>query len=104
MRKNIFALLAALAVVGLVASFPVAAGEEGPVVSTFEVGGMTCGGCSAKIRLSVKNLEGVDDVEVSHDDNKATVTYDSGKLSADEIVKVIEKQGFTAKLEKTEKA
>ena len=37
-------------------------------------------------------------------ENQVQFAIASGKLSADKIVKVIEKQGFTAKLEKTEKA
>ena len=49
------------------------------VVSTFEVNGMTCGGCSSGLRLQVKKLEGVEDVKVSHEDSFASVTYDPGQ-------------------------
>ncbi len=56
------------------------------VVSTFEVNGMTCGGCSSGLRLQVKKLEGIEDIKVSPKD----------------ILKAIEKMGFEGKLQKTE--
>jgi Cu+-exporting ATPase len=63
---------------------------------------MTCGGCSGAVRLALKEMEGVTDVKVSHEDNIATVAYDPNKVTAKQIVKVIEKAGFKAKLEKTD--
>ncbi len=72
------------------------------VVSTFEVNGMTCGGCSSGLRLQVKKLEGVEDVKVSHEDSFASVTYDPDKVSPKDILKAIEKMGFEGKLQKTE--
>ncbi len=77
---------------------------DGAVVSTFEVSGMTCGGCSAGLRLNVKKLDGVSGVKVSHEDGMASITYDPELVTTKDIVKTIEKMGFTAKLEKTEKA
>ena len=74
------------------------------MVSTFEVNGMTCGGCSSGLRLNVKKLEGVEDVKVSHEENYAQVKYDPEKVSTDDILKVIEKMGFKGKLTKTEEA
>jgi copper chaperone CopZ len=50
----------------------------------------------------LKKLEGVEEVKVSHEDNFASVTYDPSKVSPKDIMKVIEKMGFEAKLEKTE--
>jgi len=72
------------------------------VVSTFEVTGMTCGGCSSGLRLQVKKIEGVEDVKVSHEENFASVTYDPDKVSTKDILKAIEKMGFKGKLTKTE--
>ena len=72
------------------------------VVSTFEVNGMTCGGCSSGLRLQVKKLEGIEDIKVSHEDGYATVTYDPDKVSPKDILKAIEKMGFEGKLQKTE--
>lgn len=72
------------------------------VVSTFEVTGMTCGGCSSGLRLQVKKLEGVEEVKVSHEDSFASVTYDPEKVSPEDILKAIEKMGFEGKLQTTE--
>jgi copper chaperone CopZ len=74
---------------------------ENAVVSTFEVNGMTCGGCSSGLRLQVKKLEGVEEVKVSHEENMASVTYDPEKVSTKDILKAIEKMGFEGKLKKT---
>lgn len=104
MKRKLFAMTAALAVIGLIGLAPVSAGETHATVSKFEVSGMTCGGCSAAVRLAVKKMDGVEDVEVSHDDNSATVKYDADKVTPEDIVKVIEKQGFKAKVTETKAA
>lgn len=44
---------------------------------TYEVTGMTCSGCEAKVRSSLLTVDHVTAVEVSKDDNSATVTMDS---------------------------
>ena len=104
MKSNLVKAFAVLALVALVApAAPAFAGEEGKVKSTFAIDGMTCGGCSAKIRLSVKDLDGVADIKVSHDDGMATVVYNAEKVSAEKIGETIEELGFKVKLEKTEK-
>ena len=77
-------------------------GTANAVVSTFEVSGMTCGGCSSGLRLEVKKIEGVEDVKVSHEESFAAVTYDPDKVSTKDILKAIEKMGFKGKLQKTE--
>jgi copper chaperone CopZ len=100
MKKTlaVISILALLLVGGAVAGEKKA--PEGQVTSTFEVGGMTCGGCASKIRLGVKELAGVSDVKVSHDENIAMVSYDPEKVNPDQIIKSIEKAGFQAKLKK----
>lgn len=109
MRSNRFAgFVAVLSICSLLllGSSSLLAGEKTAhaVLSTFEVTGMSCGGCSASVRLNVKKLDGVEGVKVSHEDGIAKVTYDPDKVTTDDIVKVIEKLGFKAKLEKTEEA
>ena len=108
MKKRAYATFACMALLLALAPTLTLAGEKeketGVVVSTFDVQGMTCGGCAAGLRLAVKQLDGVEDVKVAHDDNQATVTYDTAKVSADQIAETIEEQGYDCKLEKTEKA
>ncbi len=74
----------------------------GSVTSVFKVEGMTCGGCEAGVRISVKKLEGVEKVEVSHEEGLAKVTYDPEKVTVEKIKAAIEKLGYAAKFEKTE--
>ena len=112
MRNNRFATSVAILSIFslfLLGGASVVAGEKeaksaDAVVSTFEVSGMTCGGCSAGLRLNLKKLEGVELVKVSHEDGFAAVTYDPSKVTTKDIMKSIEKAGFTSKLEKTEEA
>ena len=105
-RKTWLALLAAVALIAF-AGTPVLSGEEfyeGSVTSVFEVDGMTCGGCEAGLRLTVKKLDGVEEVKPSHTDKNVEVTYDPEKVTTDKIQAAIEKLGYKAKLQKTEKA
>lgn len=81
------------------------AGDNPPaaeVTSTFKVEGMTCGGCEVGVRMNVKKLDGVADVEASYEEGQAEVTYDPDKVTPEEIVEAIEKLGYTAKLEESE--
>jgi copper chaperone CopZ len=79
-----------------------AATDEVPLVtSVFRVEGMTCGGCEASVKMTVKRLDGVREVEASHTEKRATVTYDAKKVSPEAIVAAIEKLGYTAELVET---
>ncbi len=44
---------------------------------TYQVTGMTCGNCEAKVKSALLKVEHITDVEVSKDENKATLTMDS---------------------------
>ena len=99
------AAVAGLALVGLAAwaafggngSSPSDA-ESTATTSTFHISGMTCGGCEVGVRRAVKKLEGVQEVEASHEEGTATVTYQAGEVTPDEIIEAIEGIGYTAEL------
>lgn len=76
--------------------------EEGnaTVTAVFEVEGMTCGGCEAAVKLSVKKLDGIKKVEASYKEGTAVVQFDPSQVSAEEIEKAIEKLGYSAELKK----
>ena len=61
------------------------------------VSGMTCGGSSSKVAGALKKLDGVSTQAVCHNSGKAMVTYDSKKVSKDEIVAAINAAGFKVK-------
>ena len=62
----------------------------------FQVGGMTCSACSSGIERNVSRLDGVNFVAVSLMDKSMTVDYDENLISAEKIVAVVEKLGYTA--------
>jgi copper chaperone CopZ len=43
---------------------------------TYQVSGMTCSSCEAKVKSAILMVENVTDVEVSKDENSATITMD----------------------------
>jgi copper ion binding protein len=78
------------------------AADEAPLVtSEFRVEGMTCGGCEASVKMTVGRLDGVRSVEASHEEKRATVTYDETRVTPETIVQAIEKLGYTAELVET---
>lgn len=61
-----------------------------------EVSGMTCEhACGGSIRMALKNTNAVDRVQFDFEEgrkvNTAIITFDKNKISADEIVAIIEK-------------
>jgi copper chaperone CopZ len=64
--------------------------------TTFKVTGMYCSACQTKIQHALQKTDGVRDANVDLDKGSATVTYDDAKVKADQIVKIIEKEGYKA--------
>ena len=63
--------------------------------SLIKIGGMTCASCSARIEKVLSRSEGVESIAVNLAAETANVEYDDS-LSIDEIIKRIEKIGYTA--------
>jgi len=59
-----------------------------------KVNGMTCTGCEQTIRKAVKELPGVTEANASYTDSLATISYDPGISTVDEISKKIEDVGY----------
>ena len=95
-------VVAVIALGGLGWSGSAVAGETATsTVSTFEVEGMTCGGCEAGVRTKVKKLEGVTSVEASYKEGTARVVYDPAKVTPQRIIAAIEELGYKAELRET---
>ncbi len=60
------------------------------------VNGMTCGMCENAVKAALLNCKGVKDAEVSHKEGKAIVKVEEGKTKTDELIKAVEKAGFSA--------
>jgi Cu+-exporting ATPase len=62
---------------------------------TIGVEGMTCAACSARVERSMNKQDGVYTATVNLLANKATILFDSESISQAEMMKVIEKTGYT---------
>ncbi|MFN3531801.1 MAG: heavy-metal-associated domain-containing protein [Candidatus Brocadia sp.] len=61
-----------------------------------KVNGMTCGACSKSVKSALLRVTGVKDAVVSHEEGKAVVIIEKGTAKTDELIKAIEKAGFSA--------
>lgn len=64
----------------------------------FKVTGMYCDACQTKIQHALSKTDGVKSATVDLNSGSATVTYDDAKVKPDQIIKVIEKEGYKAQL------
>ncbi len=59
-----------------------------------KVKGMHCHGCEMLIKLSLKELEGVKEVEASYQQGEVEVEYDEGQVGLKKILEVIKENGY----------
>jgi P-type Cu+ transporter len=74
-----------------------ATAQATPTSVDLVVGGMTCASCAARIEKKLNRLDGVS-ASVNFATETATVTFDPGTVSTDELVATVEATGYTAKL------
>lgn len=65
---------------------------------TYDITGMTCSACSARVEKVVSKLDGVRQVQVNLLKNSMSVSYDEGALGPGQIVERVEKAGYGAAL------
>lgn len=72
--------------------------KEGMIMQKeqFDITGMTCSACSARIEKSVGKLPGIKEVSVNLLKNSMAASYDEAVLDAAEIVQAVEKIGYGA--------
>lgn len=63
---------------------------EATAEAKFAIEGMSCGRCASHLASTLREVDGVESVDVSFDDEKATVRYDTEELDSDAIVEKIE--------------
>lgn len=63
----------------------------------FDIEGMSCAACSAKISTSVAKIDGVKDVSVNLLTNSMQVNYDESILDSKRIEETVDKAGYLAK-------
>lgn len=64
----------------------------------FDVTGMTCSACSAHVEKSVRQLDGVQDVNVQLLTNTMQVTFEEAVASTSDIISAVEKGGYGASI------
>lgn len=67
-------------------------------VTTIAIEGMTCGACTSAVEGGFKGVDGVLKFNISLLAERAVITHDTAKLSAEEIAETIEDRGFDAQV------
>ena len=67
----------------------------------FDVCGMTCGGCSARVQHVLSRLDGVEQIEVQLRPGFVAVLVDLARVTPAQIASAIGKVGFLATLSTT---
>lgn len=62
---------------------------------TFNVEGMSCGHCKAAVEGELGKLPGVERSNADFETGIVEVSYDEGKVGADELKGAIEEAGYT---------
>ncbi|WP_300925667.1 heavy metal translocating P-type ATPase, partial [Turicimonas muris] len=62
----------------------------------FDVTGMSCSACSARVEKAVKALNGIDDVNVNLLKNSMVVDFDPTKTGTEQIEDAVKKAGYSA--------
>ena len=60
-----------------------------------KVSGMTCGGCTSKVTRALEAISGVSDVKVSLADGEASVQFDEGLTSSEQLRSAVQRAGYT---------
>jgi copper chaperone len=64
---------------------------------TFDIQGMTCGGCVGGVQRTLQKIDGVGDIQVSLRPGQASLKVDPSRVSAAQIEAIIAKLGYQAK-------
>jgi len=65
---------------------------------TFRVSDMHCSNCAMKIESLEDDMPGVKSVSASYQKGQVVVEFDAMRLTTEEIIQAIKKQGYTASL------
>lgn len=63
---------------------------------TLRIEGMTCGGCAISARRVLTRLDGVRSADVSYENQRAVVTYDTSKVTIEQMIAAIKTLGYKA--------
>ncbi|WP_085523721.1 heavy metal translocating P-type ATPase [Tuberibacillus sp. Marseille-P3662] len=72
--------------------------------SEFDIHGMTCASCSARIEKVLNKMDGVETATVNLATESSSVTYDEGMVTVEDIKAKVKKLGYEAQLQAGEQA
>ena len=64
------------------------------ILEEFEVGGMTCASCAARIERALAGHEGVESAAVNYASHRAAITYDPALVGSPELIEVVTGLGY----------
>ena len=70
--------------------------------TTLSVSGMTCASCAVTVKAAVTRLDGIASVEVDVEAGEATVEFDAGTVTAQQIAERITGAGYEASVRSTD--
>ena len=62
------------------------------------VAGLSCDGCSNRVKTALESLEGVQRAEVDHNTGLAEISVSDNVPEADLLIEAVAKIGYTAKI------
>lgn len=62
--------------------------------ASFQIKGMTCGGCEEHVNSELSKIDGVIETQTSYSKGKSTVKFDKSKASVEELKSAIAKTGY----------
>ena len=65
---------------------------------TFDITGMTCGGCTASVQRALVRIDGITHVQISLDPPRANVVADTLRVTREQIESAVAALGFGATL------
>ncbi|KAI1000270.1 Copper-transporting ATPase 2 [Podosphaera aphanis] len=82
--------------------FSVISASTRMATTTLRVSGMTCGACTSAVDAGFKGVDGIENVSISLVLERAVITHDPSKVSAETIQQIIEDRGFDAEVLSTD--
>lgn len=61
---------------------------------TFNISGITCGGCTASVQKALQAVDGVQSISVSLENQQAVISFDEAIVSVQALSEAIEDAGF----------
>lgn len=72
--------------------------------TSFEVQGMSCGSCVRHVTAALKEIEGVNQVEVKLREGQVVVWHDATRVAPKQVIRALAEVGYPADLSRTDRS